>query len=620
MKIGLLSFLWVVVALPLWGQQALKEHAKPLMMRLNEQVVRQQNNDRQSADYGGVWCPGCGLYHTRAAEALFPLAYEYEITGNKERLRQSVRLGNWLVAQQQPNGAWLETPETWTGTSTDQLLMMLLAWPIVSPHLTPTERGQWSAAMERAGDYLAEVMDNKFASINYCATTTATLAHMNLFLPKASYADKARELARMIVAKMNPEYFIEGEGSREGPYKYGVDLGYNMEMSLWGLAEYARVTGDTLVADAVERALESHLWFIYPNGVLDASWAIRSNKWTTYGSGTSDGCHPLLALMSDRNPVCITAAVRNMQQLEKSFTRSGLLGSGPHYDRVREVPPCIYPTFTKAKSLAMAQSWVAEDGAGDLPLPTDVKGWRYFPSLQVAVVRSGNFCGTVTAYNYKAKEGAKSKYMHRPAGGSLSVLWVDGFDLLQASSQTEYHRWEPMSFPELPATTPLTPRIEVTTGQGYYTNLYEYDAAFSAHEDEDGVECVAYGQLKNRDQRPCGVGYTLSHRFGDDQLVKRFVIAHQTLDDTVRIVEPILLNEGVELVQVNDRTIRISSGNRSILLAMESPGARLRIDRQGAETCWNIYPALQAVPIVVEVPCAPEIRRTPVTLTYRIEA
>ena len=611
----------ILTATPLFArQQALKEYAKPLMMRLNEQIVLRQDNDTRSPDYGGIWCPGCGLYHTRAAEALFPLAYEYELTGNEERLQQAIRLGNWLVARQQPDGAWPETPETWTGTSTDQLLMMLLAWPIVSPHLTPDERTRWSSSMEQAGDYLARVMDNAFASINYCATTAATLAHMNAFLPKPSYAAKARELARMIVAKMNPEYFIEGEGSREGKYKYGVDLGYNMEMSLWGLAEYARVTGDGPVADAVALSLKNHLWFIYPNGMLDASWAIRSNKWTTFGSGTSDGCHPLLALMSDRDEAYITAAVRNMRQLEHSFTREGLLGFGPHYDRVRNAPPCIYPTFTKAKSLAMAQSWVTRDGPGDAPLPTDTEGWRYFPTMNVAVVRSGDFCGTVTAYNYKAKEGPRSKYMHRPAGGSLSILWVDGFDLLQASSQTEYHRWEPMSFPEIPATTPLTPRIEVSANNGYYTNLYEYDAAFTVGERDGAVECTAYGQLKNRDQRPCGVGYTLTHRFGGDRLTKSFMIAHQTLTDTVRIVEPIVLNEGTEITRQDSRTIRIGSRSRTILLTLDSPEATLRIDKKGAETCWSIYPALKALPIVVDVPCDETTRRTPVTLTYRIES
>ena len=126
--------------------------------------------------------------------------------------------------------------------------------------------------------------------------------------------------------------------------------------------------------------------------------------------------------------------------------------------------------------------------------------------------------------------------------------------------------------------------------------------------------------MKNRDQRPCGIGYTLTHRFGGDRLTKSFMIAHQTLTDTVRIVEPVVLNEGTEITRQDSRTVRIVSGSRTILLTLDSPGATLRIDKKGAETCWSIYPALKALPIVVDVPCDETTRRTPVTLTYRIES
>ena len=127
-------------------------------------------------------------------KALFPLACEYRMTGNRERLQQAIRLGDWLLRQQQSDGSWLETPETWTGTTTDQLLMLLLAYPIVEPALTDAQRSDWKQGMESAADYLTRVMDNRFASINYCATTTATLAEAHSLSAKKTPMPKKHTL------------------------------------------------------------------------------------------------------------------------------------------------------------------------------------------------------------------------------------------------------------------------------------------------------------------------------------------------------------------------------------------------------------------------------------------
>lgn len=594
----------------------LHDRALHLMQRLNAAALQHQNVDSADPDFGGISCPACGLYHTRAAEALFPLACEYRLTGNRERLSQSIRLGDWLLRQQQADGSWLETPETWTGTTTDQLLMLLLTYPIVEQKLSAAHRHRWLQGMESAADYLARVMDNRFASINYCATTTATLAEAFRLLHKEIYAEKARSLARMIVSKMNAEWFIEGEGSREGAYKYGVDIGYNLEMSLWGLARYAQLTDDTFVAEAVRRSAEQHLWFIYPDGMLDASAGIRSNKWTVFGSGTSDGIHPLCALLCAENPAFTEAALRNIDCLEHSFTASGLLGPGPHYDRVKETPPCIYPTFTKAKSLAMTLLWkpaIIERAA--LPLDTDTL--HRFHTLGITLVRRGSFCGTITASTYKAREGAASKYMHRPAGGACSALWIEGFGLLQAASQTEYRRWEPMSFPIMPEIEPLTPRIETITDAERYTNLYEFDAWSEMTDDGAAAICTAGGLLRNSDGRPCGIGYVLTHRFERNRLVKQIKILHHTSDDTVRIVEPLLLDPETHIEQTSEQTLRITKHGHSIMMRVE--GADLRIDTPNAPKYKQVYPSLVALPIVIDVPVAEPQRREKITVIFELE-
>ena len=568
-----------------------------MLSRLNAAVMAYQQTDPGDPDCGGIRCPGCGLYHTRAAEAVFPLAYEYSLTGKEERLQQALAVADWLFRQQRSDGAWEETPETWTGTTTDQLLMLLLAYPIVRPHLDRKARKTWLTVMERAADYLEGFMDNHNASINYCSTTTATLAEAYLRFGKPSYRAKAMALAHMVVAKMNAESFIEGEGERVGNYRYGVDIGYNMEMSLWGLARYAQLTGDSGVLASVERSAAQHLAFIYPDGMLDGSAGTRSNKWTVYGSGTSDGCHPLFALLSEGHPEYITAAVRNIGRMSYCFSDCGLLGQGPDFDGAMPGKnPCIYPTFTKAKSMAMAHSWVAADTEDLVPLPCDRDCLTHFPSLDIAVIRRGPFCATVTAYGYKSHKGTSSKNMFRPTGGAMSALWVEGFGLLQASSQTEYHRWEPMSFPEMGDVTPLTPRLELRTEEGYWSNLFEFDARFDVGEVAGGVHCRAEGMLKDREQRSCGIPYKLHYRISDGSLVKEYTIGGDT---PARIVEPLLYDEGTVIEQSDPRTVTVSGADVSVRI--HSPSAALSLDREGAASCRQVYPALRALPLVIGI-------------------
>ena len=105
--------------------------------------------------------------------------------------------------------------------------MMALAYPMLKPHLSKKEKASWLQSIEKAGDYLVKMMSPKFASINYCATTTASLMAVNELIKKQSYQDKARELAYLVAGKMDQDYFLTGEGGRVFGVKYGIDLGYN---------------------------------------------------------------------------------------------------------------------------------------------------------------------------------------------------------------------------------------------------------------------------------------------------------------------------------------------------------------------------------------------------------
>ncbi|WP_294609300.1 hypothetical protein [uncultured Bacteroides sp.] len=591
-------------------------HAMRMLSELNASVMKHVNSDKDSPDYGGIYCPHCKLYHTRAAETVYPFAYEYHKTRNKTYLRAAINAGNWLIKQQEDNGAWLETPEEWTGTTTDQVLMMALAYPILKSHLSKKEKDSWLHSIEKAGDYLVKVMSPQFASINYCATTTASLMAVNEVINKQSYQNKARELAYQVVGKMDQDYFLTGEGGRVFGVKYGIDLGYNLEMSLWGLALFAQLAKDDVIKQIVEKSLAQHLYFIYPDGSMDASWGIRSNKWTCFGSGTSDGCQVLFSLFMDKNDQYRTAAIRNIQFL-KTCMKNGIVGFGPlHYD-IYDYQPCIYPTFTKAKNMAMAVA-LAKADVGKVPqLPLDKKGIHYFPTLNLTVSRTAQWCVTISGYTYKDPAGDRTKYMHRPGGGTITNLWLNGHGYFQASSQTIYKRWEPMSFPEIPTPLPLTPRIEFSSDLGYFTNLYEFDAIMTNNEKNGAYIVTSFGELKNNKQQEGGIAYQLKHIINDNSLCKEIELIYHDTKSSVRIIEPIIYYPGMEFKQIDSKTVHIKMNNKIVEMKITSNNADLELGTDKEKYKWS-YPALKAFPIILNIVCKKNDLRRTIQFCYKL--
>lgn len=68
----LFPFVFVLfIGMPILRADTLHDRALRLMQRLNAAALRHQNTDSADPDFGGLRCPACELYHTRAAEALF---------------------------------------------------------------------------------------------------------------------------------------------------------------------------------------------------------------------------------------------------------------------------------------------------------------------------------------------------------------------------------------------------------------------------------------------------------------------------------------------------------------------------------------------------------------------
>ena len=580
---------------------SLKEECIKNLYTLTDTIISLQQHDHDSKDYGAIYCETCKDYHTRASEAVLPFAVAYKESRKEKYLTAAISTGEWLIHQQQADGSWYETPSTWTGTTADQLLMMSAAYPILKNNLSQEQQARWKTSIKKASDWLAENMNHKFASINYCATSTASLMVAFQVIPDSAYVKKADELAMLCASKFDEDFFFTGEGNRIRGTKYGVDLGYSMDMSLWGLGLYAKLRGNKLVEDMVKESLKRYVYFIYPDGSTDGSWGVRASKWTTYGSITADGCQILFSLYSKDNPVYRKAALDNLEYLMTMRDKNGLITYGPHYLKMYDTPPCNYPTFCRAKNLGMAIIY-GDQSEGEIKnIPTQEIGWlKYFKTMDLALVRTKNFMTTITGYRYKdIRRGADFKYMHRPSGGSITNLWVEDYGYLQASSQTEYYIWE-MHYPEAENSCSITPRIEFTDTNALYTNLYEFDAHMEASMKDNYYEVIAFGELKDRNRWEGGVAYTLTHKIYDDYLEKDVKLRFHGQKPLVKIIEPFIQNENTTFEKVDERNVNINGGNREFIFELLSEGYNLELGTD-QERYAQPFPSLKGYPIIINV-------------------
>ena len=266
---------------------------------------------------------------------------------------------------------------------------------------------------------------------------------------------------------------------------------------------------------------------------------------------------------------------------------------GPDYDAIRDTLPCLYHTFATAKSLAMALDWAPAEALGDAVGRDPEDTLVHFPTLQTVLVRRGPFHGTVCAYGYQARK-PDSKFMQRPTGGAMTLLWAEGFGLVQAASQTRYRRWE-ASFPWMPDIRPLTPRIETVRDGVYYTNLYDFDAALLPDPD---FACNVSGALKDSTRSACEATYRIRYAFSEASLSKAYTVT----GGPARIVEPVIVDEGVRSLSCDGRSVRIVRDGAALIITLSGGDARLTLDAAASPLYRQVFPALRCVPVVVDLP------------------
>lgn len=152
---------------------------------------------------------------------------------------------------------------------------------------------------------------------------------------------------------------------------------------------------------------------------------------------------------------------------------------------------------------------------------------------------------------------------------------------------------------------------------GYFTNLFEFDSRFSIDSSKKrGYLIDVTGELKDINWLTGGVGYRIGYEINDSALIKNIELIYHDAWPTVKIIEPFILVNGMELHQKDDKTVDLTAGKKKWEFRVLSGEVRLTTGEH-LKNYWAPYPALKANPIILEVP--PGTAGNPVVVRYRLQ-
>ena len=579
-----------------------------LLLEWTNALIATQINKPDSPElHGALFCVACNKIHGRCMDAVYPFMFMADKTGEQRYLNAAISVMDWSSKNvSRPDGSWtvIPDPKSWRGITVFGAIALGEALHH-HDHLLPKEiKRQWISRLQAAADFIYQNFTLSYSHVNYAFSAVYALNFLGRMLDNPDYVARSRELAEEVpnwLTKPNKLIFGEDQPADKRSVKglLPVDLGYNVEESLNGLVQYAFLEKDEGLLEILTESMQSHLEFMLPDGAWDNSWGTRQNKWSYWGSRTTDGCQPAFALMSTIKPVFGTAAYLNTELLRRC-TVNGLLAGGLHYDS-HQVTPCIHHTFTHAKALAFLL-----DNAAVIPeiqkstlLPrSKADGVRHFPEIDVWLAARGPWKATVSSYDNKFK----TKYSQQATGGSLAMLWHDIIGPVFTASMAEYTLVERNNQQPQPdeEDIPLTPRIECAYGNKYFTNLFDLKATVNS-EDEKGVIAFKVNtELTNRDYVVLpNAGYQLQYLIEIDNItIKASRGTHLCADRNVALVLPIIARTGERINWISDHQIQIQREKGKILIESNAP---LIIKETRRDRIFNMVPGFEAVPLVARL-------------------
>ncbi len=427
----------------------MRERAFRLCKEWCDTLLTYQVNTQTPYTDGGLLCPACHVIHGRIADLCFPLTVLWDRTGDVHYLREADRLIDWseynLKSNEELcNGLWYnDITNRWFGTSAFSALSIGEALLRFGDRLPTRYKDKWMRIFVRMSDAVATLRERKgFEPVtNYYCGFATELAMAWRLTGDRRYYECSKQWLDGALSRIDGEGLLYGErypmNNADGSHT--VDMGYSLEESVPLLLRYADLTGER--REEFSDILRSHLYFLLPDGAIDNSFGSRHNKWTYWGSRTSDGLIEGLALVLGDDPIFATACERVLTLYERC-THNGLLAM-PMAHEVGE-PTCIHHTFPHAK--ALASLICAEDIPKSVPnamLPCQEKeGVRAYQNGKLITVSHGVFRATFSAID-------TDMFLNEPhlsnAGGAMSLLYHDRYGILCAATSVQYVPTEPLN-------------------------------------------------------------------------------------------------------------------------------------------------------------------------------
>ncbi len=439
-----------------------------LLKKFCDGLIALQDTSSDPAFRGGIRCRSCKTIHGRCPDGVFAFVELYKLTGEKKYLDAGLDVfayGDNLLCED--GGLYNDAQTTWRYTTTFHLIAVVEAYLAGQEILPQDAKEKFRDRIVRMAEWLYRNLDEKSpANINYSTTNGLALALAGKFLGNADYLRQAKHLTDYAMAHFTENGFLYGESKPHDKKSalglYGIDLGYNAEESVPALVKYACLVGDEGMKDKLSKVLARQAEFLFPDGGWDNSFGNRNNKWTYWGSRTSDGCAPAYLLLADRDPSFAEVALRNTLLLERC-TEGGLLYGGPHYRRHGEYA-CSHHTFEHANALAYALENIDEKYLAPerVSLPSEGKSFlRYYPEIHTYKMSEGEYSATVTGYDFDIA------FSGHASGGTLTALYSRRVGPMVMASVNEYILVEPTNMQQVKDIEhhrPLTPRLSAERG------------------------------------------------------------------------------------------------------------------------------------------------------------
>lgn len=407
-------------------------------------LIALQYKGEDPAFRGGIWCRSCKTIHGRCPDGVFAFTEMYKLTREEKYLAAAQGVfdyGDNLLCTD--GGLYNDAQTTWRYTTVFHLIAVAEAYEAGVGILPGPFMAKLHARAKQNAAWLYENLDEHSpANINYCTTNGLALLLAGRLLGEEKYLQKAAGLVRYAAGHITENNLLYGEykphGTRSARGCVAVDIGYNVEESVPALVKYACIAGDENLLTKLEKVLKSHLDFMFPDGGWDNSFGVRNNKWTYWGSRTSDGCAPMFLLLAERDPSFAEAALRNTQLLRRC-TVDGFLYGGPDYHRHGEYP-CTHHLFEHMNSIAYALEHTDEKylAPARVPIPADGTDlFAFYPEIKTYKMAKGDWSATITDYDFDIS------FSGHATGGTLTALYHKKAGPIVMASVTDYVLVEP---------------------------------------------------------------------------------------------------------------------------------------------------------------------------------